>query len=313
MNQPVEKRLKPTWMAQVDAPQEYVLEFLNREGVGHKVVTMDPKLCKPTQKDVDPEKAKGISEAMDADKPLGPVYLSADDEILDGHHRAFAAIRNPDVEGISCIKIYQGLQDAMRTLNKIQDIFSFEKENNMPGFAGKYGNTVDESAKDDVTQVAPVAPVAADATADTGATDVQIPQDAVPAPQQAQGSQLVPFESAAQNPKELTLYAAKPVNTQARTGDFLLMEMKPSMKIEVKVAFENLLEIKPEALEGITFPTESVLREWLPGQDYTAEAKSQGLTQEVYMSREVNRLALQKGFDGISYGNKLVQVINKIA
>ena len=49
-----------------------------------------------------------------------------------------------------------------------------------------------------------------------------------------------------------------------------------------------------------------------PCQDYAAEAKSQGLTQEVYMSREVNRLALQKGFDGICYGNKLVQVINEI-
>ena len=314
MNQPVEKRLKPSWMAQVDAPQEYVLEFLNREGVGHKVVTMDPKLCKATQQDVDPEKAKGISEAMDQNKPLGPIFLSADDEILDGHHRAFAAIRNPEVEGVSCIKIYQGLQDAMRTLNKIQDIFSFEKENNMPGFAGKYGNTVDESAKDDVTQVpvAPLTPQNSTADADAEATDVQIPQDVVPQAQPAQGSQLVPFESAAQNPKELKLYAAKPVNTQARTGDFLLMEKKPAMKVEIDIAFENLLEIKPEALEGVTFPTEAVLREWLPGQDYTAEAKSQGLTQEVYMSREVNRLALQKGFDGISYGNKLVQVINKI-
>lgn len=315
MNQPVEKRLKPKWMAQVEAPQEYVIEFLNREGIDHKVVTMDPKLCKHTQADVDPVKAKGIQEAMDQDKPLGPIYLSADDEILDGHHRAFAAIRHPDVESVSCIKIYQGLQDAMRVLNKVQDIFSFEKENNMPGFAGKYGNTIDESNKDAVTpdaQPQPSQSAAPEAGAtDAPETDVQIPTDVVPQ-QQGQGAQLVPFESAVQNPQEMTLYAAKPLNTKARTGDFLLTEKKPAMKLELNVSFDNLLVIKPEAMEGVSFPTEAVLQEWLPGQDYTAEAKSQGLTQEVYMSREVNRLALQKGYDGINYGDKLVQVINPI-
>lgn len=304
MNQPVEKRLKPKWMAQVEAPQEYVIEFLNREGIDHKVVTMDPKLCKHTQANVDPMKAKGIQEAMDQNKPLGPIYLSADDEILDGHHRAFAAIRHPEVESISCVKIYQGLQDAMRLLNKAQDIYSFEKENNMPGFAGKYGNTIDESNKDEVTVETPKPEVSSD-------TDVQIPSDVV-AKTQPESNQLVPFESAVQNPQEMTLYAAKSLNTKARTGDFLLTEKKPSMRLQMKVQFDNLLVIKPEALEGISFPTEAVLLEWLPGQDYAAEAKSQGLTQEVYMSREVNRLALQKGFDGINYGDKLVQVINPI-
>lgn len=325
MNQPVEKRLKPSWMAQVEAPQEYVIEFLNREGIGHKIATMDPKMCKATQQDVDPAKAKGIQEAMDQDKPLGPIYLSADDEILDGHHRAFAAIRHPDVEAISCIKLYQGLQDAMRTLNKIQDIFTFEKENNMPGFAEKYGNLapgqaqpMGEADKDPATPEADNKPDPTVSATDTNGadgatqeTDVQIPTDAVPqsAPQD---NKLVPFESAIQNPKEMTLYIAKPLNTQARTGDFLLTEKKPAMKLEVKIAFDNLLEVKPEAMEGITFPTEAVLQEWLPGQDYAAEAKTQGLSQEVYMSREVNRLALQKGFDGINYADKLVQVINKI-
>lgn len=316
MNQPIEKRLKPAWMAQVDAPQEYVMEFLNREGVGYKVVSMDPKACKHTQADVDPVKAKSIQEAMDQDKPLGSIYLSADDEILDGHHRAFAAIRHPDVEAVSCVKLYLGLQDAMRVLNKIQDIFSFEKEQNLPGFAQKYGDMklapkqpldapVNEAEKDVAAPEADPKP-----NVDTGVSDEHLPQEVVP--QQSQTATLVPFESAAQNPKEMKLYGAKPINTQARTGDFLLTEKKPSMRFEFNVSFDNLLEIAPEALENMTYPTEAVLQEWLPGQDYTAEAKSQGLTQEVYMSREVNRLALQKGFDGISYGNKLVQVINKI-
>lgn len=317
MNQPVEKRIKPTWMAQVDAPQDYVLEFLNREGIGHKVDKLDPKLCKNTQKDVNTEKVKGMQEAMDKNQPLGPVYLSADDEILDGHHRVFAAIRHPEVESVACIKLYLGLQDAMRVLNKCQDIFNFQKDNT-PGFAEKYGNLapgqeglVKEEDKEPVTPEAETNPIAVSADTKTdNDTDVHLPSEAVPT--QKSGSQLVPFESAVQNPQTMTLYSAKGINRKARTGDFLLTQEKPSMKQAFDCAFENILDIKPEAMEGITYPTEAVLQEWLPGQDYAAEAKTQGLPQEIYMSREVNRLALQKGFDGINYGGKLVQIINPI-
>lgn len=332
MNKPDEKRLKPSWMAQVTAPKEYVLEYLEKEGIGHKVATMDPKMCKPLQNKIDLAKAQGIQEAMDKNEPLGPIYLSGDDEILDGHHRAFAAIRHPDVEGIACIKLYLEHKDAMRVLNKIQDIFSFEQEHginagenmgNMAPQVATMAQPIESAAPQPAVMAKPIAmaeedkeeaPVSVAEVKPEGgadqATDEHLPSEAVPSTP-GSATQLVGFETAGHNPKQVKGYKAKPLNTQARTGDFLFIEKNPTVKFEYNLSFENLLEITPEQLEGIGFPTEAVLQEWLPGADYAQEAKSQGLSQEVYMSREVNRMALQKGFDGIQYGKVLLQVINK--
>jgi hypothetical protein len=312
MDKPDEKRLKPSWMAQVTAPPEYVVEYLERTGVGHKKVAMDPKMCKPLQDKVDLKKAQGIQEAMDQNKPLGPIFISGDDEILDGHHRAYAAIKHPEVEQVACIKIYMEYKDAMRLLNKVQDKFEFEQEQEAQAGGGKAiggepVKMVDEEDRDEsaTTDVKP------DGAAEQ-ATDEHLPAEVVP---QAQGpaQNLVSYETAGNNPKSVKAYKAmNSINSQARTGDFLLLEKKPTMKFEFNLDFENLLEIAQEALENITIPTEAVLQDWLPGADYAQESKSQGLPQEVWMSREVNRLALQKGFDGVLYGDKLVQVINKI-
>ena len=74
--------------------------------------------------------------------------------------------------------------------------------------------------------------------------------------------------------------------------------------------FENLFTLPEAEIENENMPTESLLKKWAPNVDYEAEASKQGLTYQIYVSREVNKLAHAKGIDGIQYGSLFVQIIN---
>lgn len=301
MSTPIEKRMKPSWMAQVSAPHQYVMDYLDKNAVGYKMDSVDPSSCKPLQELVDTNKVNFFKSAIDNDQPLEPVYLGADDEILDGHHRAFSFIQHPDVEKMMVIKIYLEGKDAMRLLNQIQDRYDFERE--MGSNQLQPMGMVPFSATDN--GIAGPTQIVAEEDEELPAEEPEA-KTAEPA-----GERFVKYETAAKNKQTLTLYKAKPLNTTAKTGDFLLLVQKPGFDIEYTIEFENLLTIPDNKIKNTDLPTEDLLGEWMADADLKKNASERGLVYPVYLSREVNRMAGQSGIDGIQYGSLFVQVINK--
>jgi hypothetical protein len=307
MNTPVEKRMKPSWMAQVTAPHQYILDNLDKMGVGYKMDNVDPTKCKPMQEKIDTEKVKFFKEKIDNNQPLEPTYIAGDDEILDGHHRAFSFTEHPEVETMTAIKIYAEYKDAMRLLNQLQDRYEFEQEFNsgqmqpmgmLPadqgqGENGVAGDVVVAEEEEEDEQLPTEAPVEAE-------------------PSNAGTDRYVSYDSVGKNKQVLTLYKAKPLNDKAKTGDFLVMEKKPGFTVEYTLEFENLELVPSEEIENEALPTEALLKKWMPDADLQAEASKQGLMYPIYLSREINRMAQQKGIDGVQYGDLFVQVINKV-
>lgn len=309
MNTPVEKRMKPSWMAQVTAPHQYILDHLDKMGIGHKMDNVDPAKCKPMQEKIDTEKVKFFKDKIDNNQPLEPTYIAGDDEILDGHHRAYSFMEHPEVETMTAIKIYAEYKDAMRLLNQLQDRYSFEQEFNS-GQMQPMGMLPTEQGQGENG-------VAGDVVMAEEEEDEELPTDAPAevekvAPNSAGMDRYVSYDSAGKNKQVLTLFKSKPLNDKAKTGDFLIMKSKPGFTVEYTLEFENLLVVPAEEIENEALPTESILKKWMPGADLNAEAAKQGLMLPIYLSREVNRMAQQKGVDGVQYGDLFVQVINKV-
>lgn len=311
MNTPVEKRMKPSWMAQVTAPHQFILDNLDKMGIGYKMDNIDPAKCKPMQEKIDTKKVNFFKDKIDNNQPLEPIYMAGDDEILDGHHRAFSFTEHPDIESMSCIKIYAEYKDAMRLLNQLQDRYDFGQEFNagqmqpmgmLPATGANQGNAGAET------------PAVMAEQGEDEALPSEEPETSTEKPvDSSDDGRYVSYDSAGKNKQVLTLFKAKPLNDKAKTGDFLIMKSKPGFTVEYTLEFENLLAMSPEEIENPELPTESLLKKWKPDVDLQAEAAKQSLMYPIYLSREINTLANQKGIDGVQYGDLFVQVINKVA
>jgi len=119
-----DNRFKPYWLPQISAPFTDVVDGLGNEGFTTKHVFANPNQLKPIQKVVDSDKIKYFNKLNQQRVSIDPIYISSDNEILDGHHRYYSAI-SAGSEFIHCIKIYGTFQDIARALNKIQDIYSY--------------------------------------------------------------------------------------------------------------------------------------------------------------------------------------------
>jgi hypothetical protein len=438
-------RVKPKWLPQMDAPKDYILNELGREGVVFREEETDPTALKPLQGFVDKAKADMFQKMIDNDEEIPYPFISADNGILDGHHRAYAFTKHPEVTKCRAIKIYLPNEDAARILNKIQDRFDFERELEAGGrpimvpFGGgdeQLGGFNPQSPQSPVeTQAMPMAALppagvpmqdtsnvpsgammgnphpaldprmmnlsqdrptgqidyeatapdmgmnaapavtpdhiagikarmsqlagttkgeelGANANPDTildtqdktpeDDTDHELKEmdvvnsdnDGQPVPQDANTSvedevlpldipqadteatdEVVPYDSATKNEQTRTVYKTQPINTKAKTGDFLILTQKNGFKYRYELKFDNLLELSKEEIEGKKFPTEAPLMKWMEGatpESLEAKAKESGLTHELYLSRTVNQEAKRKGFDGIQYGDKFVQIINDV-
>lgn len=343
-------KVSPSWMAQVTAPKEYVLNRLKAGGHPHESVMMKPTDLKPIQTKISKKKAEQFHQMMENNEPLDPIYVAQQNEVLDGHHRGYAAIKHPDVEGIGAIKIQMDYRDAMRLLNQIQDRYQWEQElgsgsENDPlsmdfsmaaqGLGGDEGGDVMEMAEgeEETPEVTNPAPQLkpngevddnAQPSGDTEMLPQEVTHNAVapklddlsaqPAPEGEDDDDTVDFDSATKNAQTLDLFKAMPINTNAKTGDFLLLSDE-NMKQKYTISFDNLLTLTEEEIADYkapkNMPTFAAASKLGITVDFQALARQQGIPLEVAVSREVNKTAYQQGVDGIQYGDIMVQIINK--
>lgn len=262
------------WLPQVEADFGYVKKQLDKDGVSYRNIRVNPKELIPLKKSVKKSNVDLFEDLISKDEPIDNIYIDVDGHILDGHNRAYAFMQNKDIDLVECFQILLPYQDACRVLNKTQDIYDYEKNFNVDNDSLlSFDNVFSE---EDISKEE---------------NDLN-------------------FEDVNKNPTELTLYKSKEINKKAKTGDFLITTKKPHFNHEYVIGFENLLEIPQEDLEGFDLPTEAIATKWFKDKNFKDEATKQALTYEVYLSRLVNQKAEQMGYDGIKYGDNIVQIIN---
>jgi hypothetical protein len=115
------------WLPQVSAPFNYVVANLKNENIPYSRYEINSTDLKPLQDKINPDSVDHFKKIILNKKKLKPIFISNDNEILDGHHRYVANKALYGDEGkVMCYKINTDTQTAARALNKIQDRYEFE-------------------------------------------------------------------------------------------------------------------------------------------------------------------------------------------
>lgn len=275
----IDLRYKPMWLPQVNSPFNYTLDMLDKEGVNYKYMQADPDELIPSQGIVAQDKVSQID--MDNIKPI---WISKDNKVLDGHHRYIAALsRNIPIK---CVMVMLPQKDAIRVLNKIQDIFEYEnQEKVMEVVAQDQINAMNEPDSG-VSTSEFLATLEDDSDKDD---DREILHDN-------------------KKRKKISGYRKKDINEKSVVGNFFsLKESDGYSKYDME--FDSLLDTNELGLtyHGGSSPVTVLCKKWFPNIDFDRIAKNFDVKPESIMNRAVAEKARKLGHDGIKYGDIMIQ------
>ncbi len=276
----IDMRYKPQHLPQVSAPYDIVLSELNTMGVDYKLNKQYPDKLSPSQ---------GFSFCDDFEHNDNPIWVAGktDDEnvIIDGHHRWVNCLSKN--EPIKTIKIMLNPRDACRQLNKVQDIYEYKEKIKLEELVG-VGNTINyENEKDNFES--------------DWLASVENPENIVISEEDDQKN----------NTKKIIGYRNKPIVEKSLVGNyFSLIPVDGWERYEIE--FDNLLDTEDL---GLTYysgqnPVDILVKIWYPNIDFEKLSEKHNTTPDNIKSRSIVERAKKLGFDGIKYGNILIQGIN---
>lgn len=277
----IDMRYKPMHLPQINAPYKHVLKSLKEEGIKYLIQDVNPKTLKPSQGVVSLDK---ISE-MDVNN-LKPYWVSEDDCVLDGHHRHGRALTN-DLPKSKIIRIMLPAKDAIRVLNKIQDVYDYEEMKE-----GLSQDTLNDMEDSDV--------------------DVDVPfldliEKELEPTQQILHSDLERVDTKT-NKKKLSAYRKNELKEGSKSGNFFSVKPIDGF-IKYDIEFDNLLDTNDF---GLTFsneeaPTKKLAAIWFPNLNFEQIAQKLGADELKTINRAVSEKARNMGYDGIKYGDIIIQ------
>lgn len=279
----IDLRYKPKYLPQVSAPFAYTLDGLKREGVKCKYVEMNPEDLIPSQGLVALDKISSIDP-----KKILPIWISKENKVLDGHHRLACVLMNS--LPIKAIQIPLPYKDAIRILNKIQDIYDYENQEKVEEVVAQDQiNAMNEPENQDFLE-------SLEAEVEDG--------------------KLILHDTNAANvvgkkTKKQTGYRKAKINERSTVGNFFsLKPVEGYLKYDIE--FDNLLDTNDMGLiysNGIS-PVGVLARAWFPHIDFNKISKKYGVSPDVLINRAVAEKARKCGYDGIKYGDIMIQGLN---
>lgn len=264
-------RYKPRFLPQVSAPYNIVLEKLDEEGVDYRLVEVDPNELTPTQ---------GVTFSDDVGRvvldDMTPIYIDEKLNILDGHHRFVRALL--DGTQLKAIMLELNSKDGSRVLNKIQDIYEYEQ---MRGLEEVEMQDTINYYQDDENQFL-----------------ISLEED----------NTAIQTDKPSANQQKIIAYRKEPIKENSVVGNFFtLSPVEGFSKYEIE--FDNLLDT--DAL-GVMYkdsqdPVDILAKIWFPHVNFEEISKQNNTTPVNLKSKAVAEKATKMGFDGIKYGDKLIQ------
>jgi hypothetical protein len=272
----IDMRYKPYFLPQVSAPFEIVLQKLDDEGINYDMVEVDPNELNASQGVTFSDEVENVN--LD---DMNPIWINGDMKILDGHHRWIKALL--DNKKIKAVKIDMNEKDAARVLNKIQDIYEYDQ---VRGLEEVVNNDVinDENQADaGVSQSEFLASLEEDNTA-------------------------IQTEKPSANPQTIIAYRKAPIRENSVVGNFFTLNPIDGYN-KYEIEFDNLLDTN---VLGVVYrdsqePTDILGKIWFPNVNFEKLSEQYNTTSVNLKNKAIAEKAMKMGFDGIKYGDKLIQ------
>ena len=274
-----EKSHKPHYLPQMNAPFEIVLQKLDEEGVEYNSVKITPN----KSDNINASQPFTLSDEVGKVElnDTNPIWISNDQNIIDGHHRYFKALF--DKVPIMTIQIKLNDKDACRVLNKIQDIYEYEQKQQM-----------EEEVSQDVINT--------DNQIDSGVSDGEF-LDSL-----EEDNTNIQSEKPSANQKTITAYRKEPIKENSVVGNFFSLKPIEGFN-KYEIDFDNLLDT--HAL-GVTYkdgqePIDILAKIWFPHINFEKISEQYGIEPINLKNKAIAEKAMKLGYDGILHRDKLVQ------
>lgn len=268
----IDVRYKPKWLPQVSAPFAYTLDGLKKEGVKCKYVQINPDDLTPSQGLVALDKVSSIDP-----NNIPPIWISSENKVIDGHHRYASALSHSSP--IRAIQIQLPYKDAVRILNKIQDIYEYENQQTIvDGMNQNQEINFLEALESEMEDGKLV-------LHDTNNKNV-----------------------VGKKTKKHTGYRKTEINEKSTVGNFFsLKPVEGYLKYDIE--FDNMLDTNDM---GLVFnnggsPVFTLAKTWFPHIDFKKISKKHDVSPDVLINRAVAEKAKKLGYDGIKYGDIMIQ------
>lgn len=275
----IDMRYKPSFLPQVSAPLDMVLEKLRDENVGYELIKANPNDLNPSQ---------GITFSDDIDgielDDMNPIWVGDDLNVLDGHHRYVKALMSNTP--IMTVKIHMNDKDACRLLNKIQDIYEYENAKELEEH-GTYQNTINTENDIDNNGSSRMNFIST-----LEETNAEIQND----------------EESTKNSKTIIAYRKDPIKENSAVGNFFTLEPVEGFN-KYEIDFENLLDSDELGVSYKTDqnPIEILAKIWFPNINFEKLSESLNIEPINLKNKAIAEKAMSLGYDGIKYGSKIIQ------
>ena len=267
---------KPKYLPQISAPYKYVVDELEKCGVVYKDLTLHSKELLPSQG------VTFLDTIIPNKKTLNsPIWVAGIDDseniIIDGHNRWVDLFSREDP--IRCIKIHQSPIDASRTLNKIQDIYDYKKMLSLEEVVTHTQNINDRNDKDSDDWLGVVFEESKEAK-----------------------------KNKKSEKEKLIGYRDKPINETSLVGNFFTLNKLPRCD-KYEIEFDNLLDTNELGIEykDNQKPMDVLAMLWFPNINFNEISEKHQIPLENIKSKAIVEYAKKMGYDGIKYGDMLVQ------
>lgn len=264
--------IKPKHLPQISAPFNIMLDSLKDEGILFKKETLMPSEMTPIQ----PITTLGSIEFETNEKD--PIWVAGktDNEnyVIDGHHRWVDSLSLN--QPISCIKLFLSVEDACRVLNRIQDLYEYKQKLNLEEIGSHQRNINDRQDSENWLEM-----VKEKLEMDT---DKQ------------------------KNPNQFIVYREEPLNEKSLVGNFFMLKPLENGD-KYGIEFDNLLDTTTMGVEFKTDqnPVDVLAKLWFPNLDFNKMADEEQIPVEHLKNRAIVECAKEMGYDGIKYGNLMIQ------
>jgi hypothetical protein len=273
---------KPLYLPQINMPVDAVVKQLDEEGVDYEYVQIQPS----ESDGINP--SQGFTFSDDVGKveldDKNPIWLAKEgdkDKICDGHHRYTRALL--DEVPMTAIKIDMDFKDACRLLNKIQDVYDYTEQQRM-----------EEVVAQDV--------VNANNETNSGASYNEFLSSL------EEDNAGIQAEKPSKNDKVIIGYRRDPISETSVIGNFFTISPIEGFT-PYEIEFENLLDTNDLGVQfkDSQIPAEILAKIWFPHVNFEKLSEQYNIPSLNLKNKAIAEKAKHMGFDGIKYGDTLLQ------
>lgn len=279
----IDMRYKPSFLPQVGAPLDVVLEKLRDEDIDYELTKIDPNELSPMQGITFSDEVSGI-ELDD----MKPIWVGEEMTVLDGHHRYVKALS--DNTPIMAVRILMKDKDACRLLNKIQDIYEYEQmqeqEMDLDEIRTQQNNinTENDIESDGISRMNFLSMLEE--------SNEEVQED----------------DESGKNPKTIIAYRRDPIKENSVVGNFFTLKPIDGFS-KYEIEFDNLLDTDELGVSYKTDqePVDILAKIWFPNINFEKISESYKTDSINLKNKAIAEKAISMGYDGIKYGNNLIQ------